>query len=153
MPILVDGHNLIGRLPVLSLQDPDDEAKLVSLLKSYRARTGKKVTVIFDSGEAFALPERRRQGGIEIVFAAHGVNADDLILRRVRRSRNPQDWLVITSDRRLADLATQQGARVQSAEDFAALLDPAQDSSLDWKDAHLSPNEVETWLTLFGSQD
>jgi hypothetical protein len=34
VPILIDGHNLIGRLSQFSLQDPDDEEKLVSLLKS-----------------------------------------------------------------------------------------------------------------------
>ncbi|MGD9375749.1 MAG: NYN domain-containing protein, partial [Anaerolineae bacterium] len=48
MPILIDGHNLVGKLPVLSLQDPDDEQKLIELLRSYQARTGKEVIVVFD---------------------------------------------------------------------------------------------------------
>ena len=64
MPILIDGHNLIGRLPAISLQDPDDEDKLVRLLKSYQARTGKSLTVVFDAGPASALSHKRRQGGI-----------------------------------------------------------------------------------------
>jgi len=63
MPILIDGHNLIGRMPVLSLADPDDERQLVTLLLAYRARTKKAVTVVFDPGEVFALPETRKIGG------------------------------------------------------------------------------------------
>ena len=43
MPILIDGHNLIGQMPGLSLEDPHDEEMLVTLLRSYRARTGKEV--------------------------------------------------------------------------------------------------------------
>ena len=53
MPILIDGHNLIGRLPAISLQDPDDEEKLARMLSSYRARTGKSITVVFDPGGEF----------------------------------------------------------------------------------------------------
>ena len=153
MPILIDGHNLIGRLSQLSLQDPDDEEKLVSLLRSYRARTGKAITVVFDPGGTFALSQKRRRGGIETVFAAHGSNADAVIAKRVNRSRNPRDWLVVTSDRNLADIVARQGARVRSAEDFAKELGALGDTSPDWKDVPPSAEEVETWLSLFEGRD
>ena len=153
MPILIDGHNLIGRLSQLSLEDPDDEEKLVSLLKSYRARTGKAITVVFDPGGAFALSQKRRRGGIEAVFAPHGSSADAVIAKRVRRSRNPRDWLVVTSDRNLAETVAGQGARVRSAEDFARELGALRDRSPDWKDVPPSAEEVETWLSLFEGRD
>src|SRR5262245_8805655 len=38
MHLLVDGHNLIGQMPGLSLADPDDEAQLVLLLRGYAMR-------------------------------------------------------------------------------------------------------------------
>lgn len=152
MPILIDGHNLIGRLPMLSLQDPDDEEKLVRLLVSYRARSGRSVTVVFDSGSEFALPQTRRQGGVEVVFAPHGGSADAVIALRVQRSRDPRSWLVVTSDRGLAEGVTRQGARVQSAEAFAAGLEPALADSPDWKDAPPTPEEVESWLAVFEDQ-
>jgi predicted RNA-binding protein with PIN domain len=153
MPILIDGHNLIGRLSQLSLQDPDDEEKLVTLLKSYRARTGKAITVVFDPGGTFALSQKRRRGGIETVFAPHGSSADAVIAKRVRRSRNPRDWLVVTSDRNLAETVARQGARVRSAEDFAKELSAPRDMSPDWKDVPPSAEEVETWLSLFEERD
>ena len=153
MPILIDGHNLIGRLPELSLQDPDDEEKLVGLLTSYRARTGKAITVVFDPGEAFALASARRRGGIEILFAPHGSNADAVIARRVQKSRNARGWLVVTSDGELAGAVARSGARVQSAEVFAAELTGAIEEAPDWKDRPPSPDEVEDWLDLFEGRE
>lgn len=149
MPILIDGHNLIGRAPMLSLQDAHDEEALVRLLKAYRARTGKAITVVFDPGESFALAEVRRSGGLEIMFAPHGSSADAVIVRRVRRSRNPGGWLVVTSDQELAKVVARYGARVQSAEEFAAGLDRPAPETSDWKELPPSPDEVESWLNLF----
>lgn len=153
MPILIDGHNLIGRMPALSLQDPHDEEKLVRLLVSYRARTGKSLTVVFDPGQTPSLSERRRQGGIEIVFAPYGSSADTVIARRVRRNRDPQSLRVVTSDQQLAHAVTQQGAKVQPAEAFAEELNAKQDAPSEWKNAPPSSDEVEAWLALFENRD
>ena len=153
MPILIDGHNLIGRLPGISLQDPDDEEKLARLLSSYRSRTGKAVTVVFDPGSAYALPNRRRLGGVEIVFAPHGSSADTVIRRRVQRARNPGEWQVITSDRELAGAVARLGARVQSAEEFASNMTAPADAPPDWRETPPSPDEVDSWLALFEGRD
>ena len=149
MPILVDGHNLIGQMPTLSLQDPHDEEKLVTLLRSYRARTGKAITVVFDPGEGFHLAQSHRVGGVEVVFASHGSTADAVIARRIRTSRNPRGWLVVTSDQQLVDTVGRYGARVQSAAEFAAQLDRPAEGPPEWREKPPSPDEVEAWLSLF----
>jgi uncharacterized protein len=153
VPILIDGHNLIGRMPFLSLQDPDDEEKLVRLFKSYRARTGKSIAVVFDPGIASALSGSRREGGVEVVFAPRHSSADAIIARRVQKSRNPRDYLVITSDSELANMVTRRGARVESSEDFVSELAGLGDVEPDRGDVHLSSEEVEAWLSLFEEQD
>jgi predicted RNA-binding protein with PIN domain len=154
VPILIDGHNLIGRLTTISLEDQDDEEKLVRTLMSYRARTGKRITVVFDAGATYALPEIRRRGGLEVVFASRGSNADRVIARRMQRSRNPQEWLVVTSDQELARTVARLGARVRSADDFAAELSAPDDTPDDeWKDDAPSPEEVDAWLALFGERE
>lgn len=151
MPIVIDGHNLIGRMPGLSLQDPDDEDRLVAVLRAWRGRTGKKITVVFDPGPSYSISETRRQGGIEIVFAAHGSSADDVILRRVRHSHDRAGLTVVTSDRSLARAVTHYGARVRPAEDFAAeLSSPAEAPE---HDVSMSPEEVEAWLALFDAEE
>ena len=153
MPILIDGHNLIGRLPAISLQDPDDEEKLARLLSSYRARTGKAITVVFDPGGASALPRRRRLGGVEIVFAPQGSSADRAIARRVQKVHNPGEWLVVTSDRELSETVGHLGARVQSAEAFALDMTEATGALPDWRETPPSPDEVDSWLALFEDRD
>lgn len=153
MPILIDGHNLIGRLPSLSLEDPDDEMKLVGMLMSYQARTGKAITVVFDPGGAHSLAQTHTRGRVKIIFTHHGGSADRLIERRVQQSRNASEWLVVTSDRELADSVERQGARVRTAESFATELGAPLDVSPEWKDAPPSPDQVEAWLAEFEGRD
>jgi len=156
--VLIDGHNLIGQMPSVSLDDPDDEEVLVRLLRTYRARSGKAVTVIFDPGSGSALTERYQSGGVQVVFAASGSTADDVIVRRVQKSRNRQAILVVTSDRALADRVRRLGARVQDARDFGAgLKQPAGERLPEdppaWKERPLPPEEVKAWLAMFESDD
>ncbi len=150
MPVLIDGHNLIGRLPDISLADPDDEARLVSRLQGYAGRAGKHVTVVFDRG----LPGGRSQalsgGRVEVVFAPTGCNADRVLIERIRRARNPQGLMVVTSDREVIAAARRRGARVIHAEAFVSELEkPPRSPGRAKEDVHLSSDEVEAWLELF----
>lgn len=152
MPILIDGHNLIGKLPGLSLQDPDDEEKLVRLLVAYSARAGKAVTVVFDPGEVSPLWQARRHGGVQVIFVPRGHSADSAILRRVSASRNPREWLVVTSDQALAKQVARLGARVRSAEQMAGDLSSpggAGDDEENRSRAAPTADEVEAWLAVF----
>jgi len=149
VPVLIDGHNLIGQLATPSLQDPDDEEALLRMLIAYRARTGRAVTVVFDPGSTFALSSTSQRGGIKVVFAPHNSNADAVIIRRVSQSRDRKGWLVVTSDRGLAAAVGGLGARVQSASDFALELEPPASPRPDWREKPLSPDEVDAWLALF----
>jgi predicted RNA-binding protein with PIN domain len=82
MPLLIDGHNLIGQLPDLSLSDPRDEVKLVARLQAYAARSGRRITVVFDPGPQAvppALQRRSRHGYVEVIYADPGQKADDVI--------------------------------------------------------------------------
>jgi len=149
VPILIDGHNLIGRLPGISLADPDDEEALVRLLRSFRARTGKAITVVFDPGVSSSLSQTLKIGGVQVVSAPYGSSADAIILRRVAHARDRQGLTVVTSDRALAEGVARLGARVQPAEAFAAQLGrPAAGPSR--REQPPSPEEVEQWLAVFG---
>jgi hypothetical protein len=76
-----------------------------------------------------------------------------LIERRIQQSRNASEWLVVTSDRELADSVAREGARVRSAESFAAELGAPSEVSPEWKDAPPSPDQVKAWLAEFEGQD
>jgi predicted RNA-binding protein with PIN domain len=150
MPLLIDGHNLIAKLPGISLDDPHDEAKLVERLRSYRARTGKRIVVVFDSGVLAGWSADLSGGGITVIFAAPGRPADWIIVERIRRARNPRGLVVVSSDREVTTVAEARGAQVMSAESFAAMLN-APPVVEDQADVKLSPAEVEEWLHIFGA--
>jgi predicted RNA-binding protein with PIN domain len=148
MPLLIDGHNLIGRLPDLHLDDPDDEAKLTARLRVYCARTGKRVTVVFDRGLPGGRSQELSGGGVEVVFAATGRTADGILRARIRRARNPRGLIVVTSDREVVATAQARGARGVRAEEFAARLSEPQPVPAG-RDVQLSVEEVEEWLSVF----
>jgi hypothetical protein len=147
MPYLIDGHNLIGQTRGLRLDDPDDEQKLIALLRNYLVRARKKGTVVFDRG----LPggaARWSNAVLEVRFAPTPKTADEVIVERLRRERNPRGLTVVTSDAGLAEAARQAGARVRDAADFARemLARPATPRA---KETGLSAEEVEAWEQEF----
>jgi predicted RNA-binding protein with PIN domain len=152
MPLLIDGHNLIARLPDLHLDDPDDEAKLVERLRRHQARTGKRLIVVFDRGLPGGVEPDLSTGNVQVVFAATGRSADALIIERVRRSRDARGLTIVTSDQRIITTVEPLGARVMRSEIFAAKLadelgtSPAPD---EIDDAVLSQSEVDEWLAVF----
>jgi predicted RNA-binding protein with PIN domain len=153
MPLLIDGHNLIGRLPDLRLDDPDDEAKLAARLRTYSARTGRRITVVFDQGLPGGHSRELSGGGVEVVFAASGHTADGILCERIRRARDPRGLTVVTSDREVIAAARARGARVMRSGRFAAQLGEPQTASVE-QDVHLSAEEVEEWLKVFrGGED
>lgn len=147
MPFVFDGHNLIGKMPALRLDDPDDEQKLVALLRGYLARVKKKGTVVFDRG-TFAERPSLSNRNLTVRFARPPRTADDVIVELVRQERNPRGLTVVTSDQRVRDLARQAGAQVQDAASFARELQasPARPAE---KERGLTPAEVEHWEQEF----
>jgi predicted RNA-binding protein with PIN domain len=151
MPLLIDGHNLIGRLPDIRLDDPDDEAKLVARLRTYSARTGKRMTVVFDHGLPGGHSRQLSGGGVKVVFAAAGRSADGILRERIRRARDPRGLTVVTSDREVQVAAEARGVRVVRSDEFAAQLSAPQTAPAE-EDVQLSAEEVEEWLKVFGSR-
>ena len=155
MALLIDGHNLIGQMPDIALDDPDDELKLVQRLRIYRAQTGKSITVVFDSGGTYHPPQNLSGGGVEVVFAPVGSNADAIIARRIRRSRNPPGLTVVSSDREVRAVANECGARMMGAAEFCAELAQPKRRSPRPRQRRLRPEpkpsaaEIEEWLAIF----
>ncbi len=156
MTYLIDGHNLIGQLPDISLTDPDDEAKLVQKLIGFAARQQKKIVVVFDSG----LPggkSRLSTRQVEVIFASARSTADDVMKERIKRVRDPGQWVVVSNDRVVLEAARSRRMTSITSAEFAPLLRPAQaprkrdpdDDTGESADVYVSPAEVEAWLKIF----
>ncbi|HVO43938.1 MAG TPA: NYN domain-containing protein [Aggregatilineales bacterium] len=119
---LVDGHNLIGQLQDLSLDDPQDEAKLTMAVKRFCMRGNLKATIIFDNGLPGGVSRTLSNSQVTVIFAPPGVQADALIMRRARDIGNFNEMVLVTSDRRILRLAFAYGITTLSSEEFALML-------------------------------
>lgn len=160
MNYLIDGHNLIARTPGLSLSDPDDEAKLVRLLRRWAAADARrKVTVIFDAGLPAGEARNLSGGGVKAIFAPNNSSADAVIIRRIEAIGNPPEYVIVTSDHAVANAATRRRIAVQPSEIFAAnmMLDRRFGSGdkpvAERPEAPaMNPDEMQEWLSLFGPE-
>jgi predicted RNA-binding protein with PIN domain len=127
MAYIIDGHNLIGVLPDISLSQPDDEARLVDRLLSYRAAAGRDIVVFFDGSRYGAAPASHKSAphssaGIVIRYAAAGQTADDAIVDFLRGCKQPGQYAVVTNDHGLISRVRALGASVLPANQFSAQL-------------------------------
>lgn len=152
MPYLIDGHNLIGKLPGISLDDPDDEAKLVERLRGFVARTRQKCVVVFDHGVPGGV-SRMSNNSVQVVFASAHEDADTVLKRRIRSQSNPQAWTVVSSDNDVLFTAQSLKMRVMKSAAFAREMErPAQQAAPDPSEAaqvRVSEDEVAELLDLF----
>jgi predicted RNA-binding protein with PIN domain len=151
--LIIDGHNLIPKVPGLSLQAPDDEMRLVELLQRYCAHRNTRAEVYFDRAAA-GNAGRRPFGAVTAVFVRSGRTADQAIAARVRQlGKQARNWVVVSSDREVQQAARWAGARVLTSEAFAAELSALNRSQpASEKPEKLTPDELDEWLRLFGEE-
>ena len=99
--LVIDGHNLIPKIPGVNLQDAEDENKLIEMLNEYCRLSRNQVEVFFDGAPAPANPSRK-SGLVHAHFIRIGLTADDAIIDFVRRQHSPNHLLtVVSSDHRV----------------------------------------------------
>ncbi|PIP71352.1 MAG: hypothetical protein COZ31_07125 [Nitrospirae bacterium CG_4_10_14_3_um_filter_44_29] len=120
--IVIDGYNLIG------IQHKDLEKqrqRLVERLAEYRKIKGHEITVVFDGWKSGSGEESHSvTGGIKVIYSRLGEKADAVIKRIV--SSEKKQWIVITSDREIADHAWANGSAAVSSEDFSSILEKSK---------------------------
>ncbi|MDX1417794.1 MAG: NYN domain-containing protein [Candidatus Promineifilaceae bacterium] len=158
MHYLIDGHNLIGKLDHISLDEPDDEVKLILLLRSWTAaRRKRRVTVIFDHGLPGGVEKGLSSGTVKVIFASTGSSADALLMKRIRQVRNPEEYTLVTSDLKIIRAAEARRMPVQRSEQFAQELYSDRGSGNETRsigeneDPDVTADEVDMWLNLFDS--
>lgn len=156
MPYLVDGHNLIPKIPGISLGDIDDEMQLVELLQEFCRVKGKQVEVFFDNAPPGGQ-SKRRFGCVTVRFVRQGLTADRAIQARLTRlGREAWNWTVVSSDGEVQASARAARAKILPAAVFAEQLlaeisgEPGQ--SLE-TGGGLTPQEIDDWMREFGAEN
>lgn len=155
MIYLIDGHNVIGQLPDVSLDDPNDEALLVQKLISFTARTRHRCVVVFDHG----LPggtSRMSTRNVQVVFASQRSTADRVMIERIGKIPDPGQWTVVSSDNDVMGAARGRRMQTMRSADFAFMLQSPPAPDIDAGEAsnvELTPDEVEEWMRFFGGDN
>jgi len=156
MPYIIDGHNLIPKIPGMSLQDLEDELQLVNLLQEFCRLQRKQIEVYFDNAPPGGAPVRNF-GRVVARFVRQGGTADQAIQKKLKRlGGEARNWTVVSSDREVQANARALRAKIISAEIFARqLMEVLEDSTAISTDSEdeLSPGEVEDWMRIFGIDD
>ena len=122
MHYLIDGHNLIPKLPGMSLRAVDDEQRLIALLQEYCRRSRNQVEVYFDNAPV-GQAGRQKFGVVVAYFVSQGRSADDAIRARLGKlGRSTGNWAVISSDQRIQMDARLVHARPIPSERFVQEL-------------------------------
>ena len=119
---VIDGMNLIGSRPDRWWNDPDAAMlRMVRLLDDYAARSGRDITVVFDTEPKGSIEVAKLQ---VVIASRRGRNAaDHEIESLIARDPNPGEIRVVTSDKELAESVRRLGARVVGAGEFRNRLD------------------------------
>ncbi|MDI6693460.1 MAG: NYN domain-containing protein [Anaerolineales bacterium] len=157
MPYLIDGHNLIPKIPGLSLEDVDDEQQLLEMLQEYCRWQRKKAEVFFDNAPPGGM-RTRSFGLVTARFVRQGNSADEAIRKRlINLGRAARNWTVVSSDLAVQASARASQARYLSSEAFAeSLLQVLEKRGKDAGEnaqAELAPEEVDEWLKLFSDDE
>jgi len=150
MPYIIDGHNLVPKIPGLKLSDPDDEIKLIEIVRQFCVRKRVKAEVYFDQA-APGHAGRRKYGPVTAVFVRQGETADAAILRRLRQLGSARrSQVVVSSDRRVQVESRALGAEVMGSGDFLKRMEEAAAAGSESAEAPgLSEAEVQEWLDIF----
>jgi predicted RNA-binding protein with PIN domain len=160
---LIDGYNLLFAMGlVVGKTAPPGQleqarARLLALLHHAFGQDGPHVTVVFDAAGA----PRRSDGhqyyhAIEVRFAVHHDEADDLMEELIRKCAVPRQLTVVSDDHRVQRAAGRRQCEVLGCGDFMDVLERAHQRQQQRppeapeKREGLSAEETHRWMQEFG---
>jgi len=154
MPYIIDGHNIIPKIPGLDLQDIDDELKLIELVQGFCRNTRQRAEIYFDNAPP-GFARGHSYGVVTAHFVRQGTTADAAIQRRLERlGKAAKNWTVVSSDGQVQAAARALRAHYISADSFAhSLVEVLKDGPPESEriaGEELSQTEVNEWLEMFG---
>jgi len=145
VPLLLDGNNLMHRLPAGSRDRRSVRNRALDLVRRQQVT----ITVVFDGPPPPGFPERERLGRVTILYSGKR-SADDVIVDLLPPGSRAADWTVITDDRELTRRVKERGARTRALGSWiAARRGPDRASGTSPHEPRMSPNELAEWEAFF----
>ncbi len=150
--LIIDGHNLIPKIPGLHLNDMDDEVRLIEIVQEY-CRLARRGAELFFDGAPEPKASSRKNGLVHVHFIKLGYSADDAIIQFVKNhEKETNNLIVVSSDHRIQNAVRASGCEVINSESFARNMNAifSSDKAVqERKTKPLSTSEVDEWLDLF----
>lgn len=146
MPILLDGNNLLHKLPANERR----RAAVRKLVLEATRHEQMAMVVVFDGPPPAGAPAEEALGRVRVIYAGSR-SADDVILARIPAGRAARQWIVVTDDRTLAGRARGLGAATRKIREWRSR--PSPDPPRSRPEPKLSAREVAEWQTFFESGD
>jgi predicted RNA-binding protein with PIN domain len=138
MAYLIDGHNLIAKIPGLNLYDIDDEVQLIQILQIFCRQSRKRVEVYFDNAPPGNV-RTRKYGLVTAHFVRRGSTADAAIQSRLKKLGDQPEIIRLSHQ-------TGQSQRLQKelvpGSFLQMYLHAACVSRMDWKNLPQKPTQI-----------
>jgi predicted RNA-binding protein with PIN domain len=103
---------------------------LIDSLIEYKKKKGHDITVVFDGWKTGEAQENHLViGRIKVIYSRIGEKADSVIKRIISSDR--REWIVVTSDREIANHAWASNSIPISSEDFLKTIERDNPSCFD----------------------
>jgi predicted RNA-binding protein with PIN domain len=158
MPYLIDGNNLIGNMPDLSLRNRVDRYRLLMRLLNFQQFKNTRIILVFDGPPDDNFSSEKFQG---IPFSVRtppiGENADMVIQDIISQETDLRQFFVVSSDREIQRYARASGAKSLKCEEFmrelkAARREHRESAEMEKQEEFPSPLEVKHWAEIFRSK-
>ncbi|MFQ5603571.1 MAG: NYN domain-containing protein [bacterium] len=157
--IIIDGYNLIHRVPRLSqhLAESLEAAReaLIQQLKTYLLNKKVKITLVFDGcSPPLGIDSQSYFRSLKVIFSRPPFKADPLIKNLIAKAPRKKSVLVVSDDAEIKQFAKAHQAHVISTLDFYDRLSKksVQDEFYQKFDKELSQEELAKWLEIFGEK-
>jgi len=126
--VIVDGYNVLRSSgPTARLRGEGlrvERERFISRLRKYQSGRQDKIIVIFDGAHADTnQPDIQSLGSMSVIFSRRGQTADEIIKSMVEQNINPENIIVVSSDRDVVDFVRSLGASVTGARSLANKLE------------------------------
>lgn len=155
MPYIIDGNNLVGCAPDISLEDPEARTKLIHIVSKFQESRQNSVIIVFDGYPDGGVRRYDAASKFSVVYPKDGNTADDEIREILSGFNYYKDVILVSSDRELKSYARKKGARTLNSIEFYFELKRMshiygkKEENQKRIDAKLSDMEIDHWLKIF----
>jgi len=155
MPYIIDGDNLIGSSPDISLEDPQARSKIIAVVRQFQENKNSNVTIVFDGAPQSGVRKEELYPKFCVAYPHSGASADDEIRQILNQLNYFRDVILITSDRELKSYAKKKGAKTVNSIEFyfelkrVSRISGKVEEKQKRIETELSDQEVDQWMKIF----